>query len=161
MQRLVRCVQCSIDFQLGVCERLNYKFFKSVVLVFLAVRICRAIVLWATHSLLLRASVYRGCPCWDPPMCPDAQVGIRAERQPFVVVGVWSFHCLVRTLPNKFNVISPFASSGVTALLLYVFRVPCLTTILDSWSLECENTYTIGTDFHTRFPQSAFTRSGP
>ena len=29
-----------------------------------------------------------------------------------------------------------------TFLLLYVFRVSCLTTILDSWSLECENTYT-------------------
>ena len=29
-----------------------------------------------------------------------------------------------------------------TALLLYAFRVPCLTTFLDSWSLESENTYT-------------------
>ena len=29
-----------------------------------------------------------------------------------------------------------------TALLLHAFRVPCLKTILDSWSLECENTYT-------------------
>ena len=29
-----------------------------------------------------------------------------------------------------------------TTLLLYAFRVPCLTTILDSLSLECENTYT-------------------
>ena len=51
-------------------------------------------------------------------MCLDAQGGIKAERQPFVVVGVWSCHC------------------DFTALLLYAFRVPCLTTILDSWSLE-------------------------
>ena len=26
-------------------------------------------------------------------MCLDAQGGIKAERQPFVVVGVWSCHC--------------------------------------------------------------------
>ena len=55
-------------------------------------------------------------------MCLDAQGGIMAERQLFVVVGGWS-----------------------CALLLYAFRVPCLTTILDFWSLECENTYTFTT----------------
>ena len=100
------------------------------------------IVLWATHGLPFRASLHCGCPCCDPPVCPDTHVGITAERQPFVVVGVWSCQCLVRTLPNKFNVISPFPSSRVTALLLYVFRVPCLTTSLDAWSLECANTCT-------------------
>ena len=89
------------------------------------------IVLWATHGLPLRASVCSGCPCWDPPMCPDALGGIKAERQPFVVVGAWSCQCLVCTLPNNFNVISPFSSSRVTALLVYVFRVPCPTTTLD------------------------------
>ena len=69
------------------------------------------------------------------------QRGIKTERQPFVVVGVWSCG-FVRALPNKFSVISPFSSSRATALLLYVFRVPCLTTILDSWSSQCETTYT-------------------
>ena len=34
-----------------------------------------------------------------------------------------------RGLPNKLNVAS------------HAFRVPCLTTILDSGSLECENTF--------------------
>ena len=33
------------------------------------------------------------------------------------------------------------AQGGFTALLLCAFRCPCLTTILDSGSLECENTY--------------------
>ena len=78
-----------------------------------------------------RASVYRGCPCRHPPVCLDAQGGIKAERQPFVVVGVWSSQCLWWS--------SKQAQRDFTALLLYAFRVPCPTTILDSWSLECEN----------------------
>ena len=53
------------------------------------------IVLWATQGLPSRASVFRGCPCRDPPVCLDAQGGIKARRQPFVVVGVWSCQCLV------------------------------------------------------------------
>ena len=68
--------------------------------------VARWIVLWATHGLPSRASVYRGCPCRDPPMCLDAQCGVKAERQPFVVVGVWSCRCLLCALPNIFNVIS-------------------------------------------------------
>ena len=40
---------------------------------------------WATHGLPLRASVYSGCIDRDPPMCLDAQGGIKAKRQPFVV----------------------------------------------------------------------------
>ena len=36
-------------------------------------------------------------------------------------------------LPNK--------QRGPTTLILYAFRVSCLTTILDSRSLECENNY--------------------
>ena len=43
MQRLVCCVHCSIDFQLGVCECLNCMFSKTAVPVFLAVRICRSV----------------------------------------------------------------------------------------------------------------------
>ena len=49
-----------------------------------------------TQGLLSLASVFRGCPCRDPPMCLDAQGGIKAKRRPFVVVGVWwSCQCLV------------------------------------------------------------------
>ena len=53
------------------------------------------IVLWATHALPLRASVYRACPCQDLQMCLNAQGGIKAKRQPFVVVGVRSCQSLV------------------------------------------------------------------
>ena len=34
-------------------------------------------------------TVYRGCPCRDPPMCLDAQGGIKAKRQPFL----WLLEC--------------------------------------------------------------------
>ena len=91
------------------------------------------IVLWATHGLPSRTSVYRGCPCRDPPMNLDAQGCIKAKRQPSVVVVVWSCQCLVVVFQTS-------SQRGFTALLLYAFRVPCLTTILDSRSLECENT---------------------
>ena len=42
---------------------------------------------------------------------------------------------------------SKHAQRGFTALLFYEFRVTCLTTILDSRSLECENTYTLWSVF--------------
>ena len=51
--------------------------------------VAQRIVLWATHGLPFRASVYRGCPCWDPPMCPGAQGGIKEERQLFL----WLLGC--------------------------------------------------------------------
>ena len=38
------------------------------------------------------------------------------------------------------------AQRGFIALLLYAFRFPCLTTILDSRSLKCENTCKSETD---------------
>ena len=70
------------------------------------------------------------------------RVASKQSANPCVVVGVLSCQCLVRTPPHKFNEISPFSSSRVAALVLYEFRVPCLTTILDSRSLESEDTYT-------------------
>ena len=42
-------------------------------------------------------------------MCLDAQGGIKARRQPFVVVGVWSCQCLV-VVQKKVNVIAHFCS---------------------------------------------------
>ena len=74
------------------------------------------IVLWATHGLPLWASVYRGCPCRNPLMCLDAHGGIKAKRQPFVVVGV--FLSMSRGGPNEVNVIAPFCSCTC-----FVFRV--------------------------------------
>ena len=60
----------------------------SVVLVFwLCTFVALWIVLWATHGFPLRASMHRGCPCPDPPMCLDAQGGIKTKRQPFVSRG--------------------------------------------------------------------------
>ena len=84
-------------------------------LFWLCTLIAQWILLWTTHGLPSRASVYCGCPCWDPPMCLDAQGS-----------------CLV--------VVFQTGQRDFTALLLYAFRVPCLTTIHDSWSLEGENT---------------------
>ena len=75
------------------CERQWCLFF------WLCTFVALWIVLWATHGLALRASVYRWCPCRDPPMCLDAQGGIKVKRQPFVAVGAWS------CLPNKVNVV--------------------------------------------------------
>ena len=63
---------------------------KTVVSVFwLCTFVALWIVLWVTHGLPLRASVYRGCPCRDPPMCLDAQGGIKAKRQIFL----WLLEC--------------------------------------------------------------------
>ena len=49
---------------------------------------------------------------------------------------------LVCGLVNVSRRSSKQAQRGLTALLVYAFRIPCLTTILDSRSLECENTNT-------------------
>ena len=70
------------------------------------------------HGLPLRASVYRGCPCRDPPVCLDAQVGIKAKRQRFC--GCWSVVLSMSCggLPNKVNVIAPFCPCTC-----FVFRV--------------------------------------
>ena len=111
--------------------RINCTLLKTVVPVFwLCTFVALWIVSWATHGLPLRASVYRGCPCWDAPMCLDAQGGIKTKRQPFVVVGVWSCQCLV-VVQTRSTWLHPSA----------LVRVSCLTTILDSRTLERENTY--------------------
>ena len=60
-------------------------------------------------------------------MCLDVQGGIKAKRQPFVVLS------MSRGGPNKVNVIAPFCSCTC-----FVFD-----KILDSRSMECENTYAI------------------
>ena len=67
-----------------------------------------SIVLWATHGLPLWASVYRGCLCWDPPMCLDAQGGIKGKVQN--LCGCWSVLLMFRGGPNKVNVIAAFCS---------------------------------------------------
>ena len=91
LHRMMSTVWLCVWFFYPFCTLL-----KTVVLVFwLCTFVSLWIVLWATHGLPLRASVYRGCPCRDPPMCLDAWCGIKAKRQPFVVVRVWSCQCLV------------------------------------------------------------------
>ena len=51
---------------------------------------------------------------------------------------LWLLEC---GLVNIFWWSSEQGQRDCTLLFLYVFRVSCLATILDSWSLECENTY--------------------
>ena len=49
-------------------------------------------LVWATHGLpVVRAPVYRGCPCRDPLGCLrcPGKMASGAERQPFVVVLCW------------------------------------------------------------------------
>ena len=103
--------------------------------------LCTFVALWivlsATHGLPLRASVYRGCPCRDPPMCLDAQGGIMAKRQPFL----WLLECVVLSIslggPNKVNVIAPFCSrtcfvfdnsSWFTAIEMLQYSHSCSTS---------------------------------
>ena len=92
--------QHQLVFSFACCERqwcLSFGCARLVALWF---------VLWATHGLRLRALVYRGCPCRDPPMCLDVQGGIKAKRQPFC--GCWSVVLSMSCggLANKVNVIS-------------------------------------------------------
>ena len=51
----------------------------------------------------------------------------------------WLLEC---GLVNVSSWSSKQSQRDFTALLLYAFRVPRLTAILDFWTLECENTYT-------------------
>ena len=62
----------------------------------MVVHVCRAVDRVVGHPRPSLAGIgVPWCPCGDPPLCLVAQDGIRAERQPFVVVGVWSCQCLV------------------------------------------------------------------
>ena len=85
-------------------------------------------VLWATHGLPSRASVYRGCPWRDPPMCLDAKGGIKAKRQPFVVVGVWSCQCRVVVSPARRTAlfcehfVAPTASAGCRSWMFFTME---------------------------------------
>ena len=45
-------------------------------------------LLWATHGFPVRALVYRGCPCRDPPVCHRVQGDSVAKRQPLLCVCV-------------------------------------------------------------------------
>ena len=82
----------------------------------------------------LRTSVCRGCPCRDPPMCLDAQGGIKAKRQPFC--GCWSV------------VLSIKGPRDITALPLHALRVQQQLLIHCHWN--CENTYRPGGPGRTR-----------
>ena len=62
-------------------------------------------------------------------MCLDAQGGIKAKRSP-----LWLLEC------GLVNVLWWSSKRGQRDC---VFRISCLTTILDSWSLKCENTHTL------------------
>ena len=86
-----------------------------------------------------------GCPCRDPPVCLDAQGGIKAERQPFC--GCWS---VVLSLscggPNKANVIAPFCSctcfvfdnnSAFTVIGMREYLHPCSTRALRRSNCLC------------------------
>ena len=64
------------------------------------------------------------------------RVASRQSANPF-----WLLEC---GLVNVLWWFSKQDQRDFTAVLLYAFRVPCLTTILDSWSLECGNTYIFG-----------------
>ena len=60
------------------------------------VHVCRTVDRVVGHRRPSLAGI--GVPCMslrEPPMCLDAQGGIKAKRQPFAVVGVWSCQCLV------------------------------------------------------------------
>ena len=95
--------------------------------------VCRTVDRFVGHPRPLRHWCRVSLP--GPPMCLGAQDGIEAQRQPFVGVP----KC------GRVNVSwwsSKQAQRGFTAVLLHAFRVPCLTTIIDSRSLECQNTYT-------------------
>ena len=108
---------------------LSRTFLKTVVPVFwLWTFVALWIVLWATHGLSFRASVpWVSLPGpTDVPWCPGWHHG-KAPTLFFVVVGVWSCRCLLCT-STWFHCIA-------------LVRVSCLTTTLDSRSLECENTY--------------------
>ena len=100
---------------------------KTVVSVFwLCTFLALWIVLWATHGLPSRASVYRGGPCWDPWMCLDSQGGIKAKRRPFL----WLLDDLVD--------VSWWSKRQLdfTALLLYVFRVQQQLFIHGHWNVR-------------------------
>ena len=58
------------------------------------------IVFWATQGLPSRASVYRGSPCRDPPMCLDAQVWHQGKAP--TLCGCWS---AVLSTPKRLLVI--------------------------------------------------------
>ena len=105
-----------------------------------------------TTSSFGTPGVHHGCPAGRVPCSPGWHQG----RAPTLcwcdtrAVAVTCL-CLLRTLPNRLNVISPFSSSRATALHWYALRVPYRTTIHDSWSLGSETSNTPITPAFPRF----------
>ena len=73
-------------------------FLKTVVPVFLVVHVCRTVDRVVGHPRPLLSGI--GVP-WVSLPGPTDVPGIKAERQPFVVVGVWSCQCLVVVFQTK------------------------------------------------------------
>ena len=64
-------------------------------------------------------------------MCLDAKGGIKAERQPFVVVGMWSCQYLLVVFRTRVNVIAPFCSCTC-----FMFRVWQQFLIHGHWNVR-------------------------
>ena len=83
----------SVSFQMCVCTCF-LKTLVGILLSFVCGRL-RGGCCGPPTAFPVRAPVYRGCPCRDPPVCHRVQGDSVAKRQPFLVLGVVTscVHC--------------------------------------------------------------------